>query len=285
MTITVELMGELYTIWSEKKWEFPTPKHERETFENLCALLDRLTPEQQQLALKLTKAYSKYSFTDYQRLIIDALSKISSDHTENIEQVILAPLVDKGDNSLRRSKSGHTLPYVAEHIAIAAGSQFANKKIIALSGTDTIESKLNRSSPSLLIFLDDFVGSGDTAKAVVRNWQNKVFKDDKIIVVCLVAMEHAIKDLSTYRIEVLCAETINKGISENPEITDKTTAYQLIDSIEATLDIAEDELRGYKKSEALISLIRTPDNTFPIYWCTKQKSGSSWPAPFPRPLT
>lgn len=284
MAITVELMGELYAIWSGKNWEFPTPKIENETFESLCRLLDQLTSEQQELALKLTKAYSRYSFTEYQGLLITAFSKITASHLEGMQQVVLAPLVDKGDNSLRRSKSGHTLPYAAEHIAALATGELSTKKITALSGTDTIEGKISNDTPTLIIFLDDFIGSGDTAKAIVRNWQSRIYKKDRILVVSLVAMEHAVQLLSGYNIEVLCADIIRKGIAQNTDIADKDVAYQIIDSLEAELDIQDDQRRGYKQSEALISMIRTPDNTFPLYWCPKRKDGTPWPAPFPRPF-
>jgi hypothetical protein len=39
---------------------------------------------------------------------------------------------------------------------------------------------------------------------------------------------------------------------------------------------------GYNQSEALITLTRTPDNTFPIFWKDHRKKGKKFKAPFPR---
>lgn len=38
---------------------------------------------------------------------------------------------------------------------------------------------------------------------------------------------------------------------------------------------------GFKESESLISLLRTPDNTFPIFWNNYKKNINLRP-PFPR---
>jgi hypothetical protein len=40
--------------------------------------------------------------------------------------------------------------------------------------------------------------------------------------------------------------------------------------IEEKLNVEKKYLFGYKRSEALISLIRTPNNTFPVFWKTYQ---------------
>jgi hypothetical protein len=52
--------------------------------------------------------------------------------------------------------------------------------------------------------------------------------------------------------------------------------------IEEMLAISSKFKFGYKKSEALISLDRTPNNTFPLFWCKKKRDGESWCAPFYR---
>lgn len=40
---------------------------------------------------------------------------------------------------------------------------------------------------------------------------------------------------------------------------------------------------GYKESEALVTMTRTPNNTFPLYWFeAKLDKNNKWQAPFPR---
>jgi hypothetical protein len=52
-----------------------------------------------------------------------------------------------------------------------------------------------------------------------------------------------------------------------------------MEHIEKNLDIPDDYLFGYKKSEALVTMIRTPNNTFPVFWYNKKNEDN---APFPR---
>ncbi len=51
-----------------------------------------------------------------------------------------------------------------------------------------------------------------------------------------------------------------------------------MESIEKKIKPHKNEKLGFKSSEALITLIRTPNNTFPVFW--KQKKDRI--APFPR---
>ena len=39
---------------------------------------------------------------------------------------------------------------------------------------------------------------------------------------------------------------------------------------------------GYNDSEALVTLLRTPDNTFPIFWKEYKKNGKKFEGPFSR---
>lgn len=39
---------------------------------------------------------------------------------------------------------------------------------------------------------------------------------------------------------------------------------------------------GYKKSEGLVTMIKTPNNTFPFYWYEGKRDGKFMMAPFPR---
>jgi len=318
--IDINLLGELQGLWSSKNWVFQTEETKATAFNNLCAMFALLSPPQQQLVLRLTQSYSLHSYTGYQSLLIHAFAKITNSQIGNADQIILAPLINSGDDKFKRSKSGHLLPYIAEHVAIPLHQNMKSLKIVSLVSPDAIPNFLSEEKKSLIILLDDFIGSGDTAKTAVQHLEininnsrvdknrgaqnksfisrliNKVkqacktyrpykigFNDNyEILVVGLVAMNHAVKRLSTFNIHVLSAEEIYKGIEENQAITDKAWAYKLIDEVEATLKINRDERRGYMKSEALLTMIRTPDNTFPIYWCKTQNNGSSWPAPFPR---
>ena len=79
----------------------------------------------------------------------------------------------------------------------------------------------------------------------------------------------------------------NKGMSEKYHGVELKDMIKLMEEIEEILGQDEkfdrDYKFGYKSSEALVSLIRTPNNTFPIYWYnTKISNSKKWNAPFPR---
>ncbi|SFX48136.1 hypothetical protein SAMN03097694_2405 [Janthinobacterium lividum] len=280
--LNVQVLGQFVKIWSEKNWKFPTKGDSDRAFETFSQLLSELNEEEQQLLLELTRSYSRYGFTDYQGLLINAFSKINKSYLIGMEQVLLAPLLNPSDDLRRDAKSGHALLYPAEHVAIPTNENFIGVPVNALSTTDSISENLNGKA-TLVILLDDFIGSGDTAKNCVLACMDKITKNDRLIVVTLVAMSHAIAHLfDNYGILIVSGEISAKGIAANANIVNKKRAYQIIDGIEQKINVSRDYRRGYNKSEALISMMRTPDNTFPMYWCNRRDGGGTWPAPFPR---
>ena len=71
-----------------------------------------------------------------------------------------------------------------------------------------------------------------------------------------------------------------KGISDKYTLTQKTRALSLMESIEDWLNVADDYRFGFGRSEALVSMLRTPNNTFPVYWLDKKSL--DYKSPFPR---
>ena len=51
----------------------------------------------------------------------------------------------------------------------------------------------------------------------------------------------------------------------------KKNNIKLMTQIENKLKIDKNFSFGYNRSEALISLIKTPNNTFPVFWFTNKK--------------
>jgi hypothetical protein len=54
-------------------------------------------------------------------------------------------------------------------------------------------------------------------------------------------------------------------------------------SIEELLEVESNMRFGRNQTEALIKMMRTPNNTFPVYWEERKlKNGTFFYAPFPR---
>jgi hypothetical protein len=280
-TLDLQTVGELTSIWTSKKWEFVSPEESSQAFDWLCSMFEQIPKDLHWVALNLIRSYSLYSFNRYQSLLISALSMIQIVGYENIERVVFSPLLNPSDDRRLNAKSGHTLPYLARYTPLPNGSFIKTLKTDAVASPSAIPEYL-KSGPTLVVLLDDFIGSGDTAKNAVFKCQELIRAEDKILVVGLVVMTKAVSTLEGYGIKLIYGALELKGIEENELFPDKKPAYAMIDIVESAFDIHKDERWGYNKSEALVTMLRTPDNTFPMFWCTKNLDGTSWPAPFPR---
>lgn len=68
-----------------------------------------------------------------------------------------------------------------------------------------------------------------------------------------------------------------KGISDSSR--DVAKEILIMEEIEKNIGVKEKFKFGYGRSEALVKMIHTPNNTFPIYWLSNNKN--KYP-PFPR---
>ena len=89
-------------------------------------------------------------------------------------------------------------------------------------------------------------------------------------------MNEGVKILNSNGYTVYSAVQCNKGLSENGTIEQ----IEMMKSIEDQIRIDEVFRFGYHSSEALVKMMRTPNNTFPIYWFHKRNRNKY--APFPR---
>ena len=178
------------------------------------------------------------------------------------------------------AKSGSTLLYPSKN--------FIKRKYLVTSAEsydsiDILKKTINTRKKSLVIFVDDFIGTGETAIKALDNYLlNYAVSDDEVIIVSLVSLQTGIKLINDYGVDVFNALTMERGISDSPTIADKPRALDIIDKIEERLKVRLDCRRGYKGSEALVSLDKTPNNTFPVFWTNAKVDGEKWPAPFYR---
>lgn len=202
------------------------------------------------------------------------VDNLLGDYTE----IIIAPLMYDHDAEDHSLKSGHLVGYLSHLFPFSTRLGITVKRI----STKHALPSLLKDGKKFIILVDDFIGSGDTAKNSIAHCKSVMRSDDKLVVLTLVGMEHALQELQSIGVQVVCGEQVKKGIKENDDISNKNIAYSVMDAIEGNLEIDPMFLRGYDQSEALVTLLRTPDNTFPIYWCRKAKNSKVWPAPFPR---
>ena len=141
---------------------------------------------------------------------------------------------------------------------------------------------------SILILVDDFVGTGETAIDVCKIFLDKTYSGSKlnpesVFIVSIVAQSEGVIKVKKELNVNLVSDTIrDKGISDGYSSNAVAEKIELMLSIESKIcskKFLKKYSLGYGKSEALVSFMnKTPNNTFPFYWFETETKI----APFPR---
>jgi hypothetical protein len=73
-----------------------------------------------------------------------------------------------------------------------------------------------------------------------------------------------------------------KGISDYYHSPIREEKTRIMKEIEKLIRMKKRFSLGYNSSEALFTLIKTPNNTFPVFWKEYKKNGVIFEAPFQR---
>ena len=86
-----------------------------------------------------------------------------------------------------------------------------------------------------------------------------------------------------YGVEIYTSVLRNKGITDNYSEQEVQEKKEQMKRISKRFKVKDKNLYlGYKESEGLVSMIKTPNNTFPFYWYEGKREGKLSLAPFPR---
>lgn len=280
-----ETVQRLAQIFDSKDWPMHNPDSldDPGLFDRFCQLFSMLSPAEQELMMLLTEDFFRCTFYHYPYLMRSALGQLDPLLVNRAERVFLLPLVSPQDAERGESKSGDFLLYPALRHVIPSLPLLRNKDVKAIETLTALNRHHSNRHNSLLLFLDDFIGTGETASKTLDAYRRLYgVEDDSVVVVALVAQERGMNAIRDLGFEVVAAHVRKRGISDSAKISDIGEAFAIMDAIEGELLVVQQYRRGYGQSEALVKMIRTPDNTFPAYWWTKTREGTPWPAPFRR---
>ena len=274
-TIKTEVINRLRFIFRTKEWNI-----DDELFENYCKLLGFLNEKEIDLILRLTEDYLHCKFYQYEPLIKNLLKQIIVEYRHYLGNIFLLPLIKFKD--IGSVKSGNFLLYPAK-IELEKIIKRDKTQTFALENPNLLKRKHSERKNSLILLLDDFIGTGNTAEEAIDFYYNEIaVQSDKIIIAALVAQDAGVKKISDLGIEIYVAIRRKKGITESERLDDIDKAVKIMEELEEKIGV-DDYLRfGYKRSEALVTMLRTPNNTFPVFWHDNKANGSIWPAPFRR---
>jgi len=277
----------LKKIFQEKGWvgmdEF------NNFFENYCLFMEKLDSNQHELVKDLTSDFLWLRSSDYYKHLKNTLLKLSNYQFLNLDTVYIIPLLAKSDRDANKTKSSGTVAYNCQNPLLKYSDIFSNTTFRIIDSLDRlpkVSTLKNRKNPILLI--DDYIGSGDTALEALNEVLNiKHYDNETLFVASLVCQETGLKVINGKGYEVLTDIIRRKGISDKYEGKELNRNIELMKSIEKILELDpkfEAKYKfGYKSSEGLVTMTRTPNNTFPIYWFQAQiDKTEKWKAPFPR---
>jgi hypothetical protein len=274
--VSAEMLLKLERLFEELHWETKNDY----AFERFCQTLEFLDIEQQEILLELTGKFLRIDISSHLTYIRKALQEIHNETLRNINTIYVSPLIAKKD--LGKSKSSIMIARLLISRELRAKDILNVQNLVLVDRLSNFE-LMRENHDWLLLFVDDFVGTGETAEEALEEFlQDTSIDQQKIIVMSLVAQESGYNKLRGKGIKFVCAELRRKGISDQYPSPIRERYIDIMTSIEKLIRVKEDFRLGYKASEALVTISRTPNNTFPVYWLEKKTQGKKFIAPFPR---
>ena len=250
-------------------------------FNRFCERLCTLDAEEQRLVIELTRRFTAIGGAEYPQLILKLMNRLHSQKLPVFSEagkVFILPLIAPEDRG--RTKSSSVVWYHCREELIRYSLLLADKKVLYHDIEEASQIK-NLKTNELVILVDDFVGSGETAVSAV-NWFTDSFGTDpkQIIILSIAALEMGIDHVRQKTgVEIYAYYNFRKGISDYYSDDQRVGCLRTMKGIENKLKVSSKFRLGFAQSEALISLIRTPNNTFPVFWKSKDLPS---PAPFSR---
>lgn len=278
MNLTPIVFSQLKEIFDSKKW-FEN-LYSDTIFDSFCTLCSRLNDEQQSLLLDLTRRYNWFTFNNYQIIYSKQFENLYKNNS-NCKRIILFPIHKQIDEDV--TKSGNCVLYLMKtsvvHNPVLQNVKIESKELFS----DLEPSKLKLNPNDLFVLLDDYIGTGKTLRDTIDNIKlsNSKISNNNLAVVTIVSQFESQSLLSSQRIQLFAHLVVKKGITDFYMGDELKRQIEVMESIERLLK-PNNYSFGYKKSEALVTLLRTPNNTFPIYWHEYEVNGDYIKCPFRR---
>jgi len=272
MTEYTEKMTQLFL---NKNWCNPASKN---SLKEIILLGENIDSDSRAMLYELTVKFEKITWNDYLNRLFDSLNLINFDDAffSNINNIYLLPILKDSDKD--KAKSPQSTTYAFSDEDLECHPFFQKFNILRESERNTIKSIKNDNNYRIML-IDDFIGTGGTAIKYLDEISSKYQTiKDNIFFIFIAGMEEGINFLTSKGYKVYCGYIQAKGISDIQEAEKKDKYIELMNKLEKKFSIIDKFHFGYGHSEALIKMIRTPNNTFPIYWDKKKNKH----APFKR---
>ena len=254
-----QILNKAKSIFVKMGWEYEG----QQKFERFCETLALLTEEQMELYIELTQKFLVYEdVSSYRVGIINVFSKLKMD---DLTKIYVYPLLAEED--FKKNKSSKFLHYQFRDSRFELPDNVDNKLVFLERPGEGLPKDINSNEKLLIVLVDDFIGTGETALGAVNYLcDKKGINKNKIVVLSLVAQQKGIDAIEAAGVVVHSHIVRNKGITDNYVDGIRSKYITIMEKIEKLLNVEEAYQFGYGRSEALVKVTRTPNNTFPVYW-------------------
>lgn len=274
---------ELISVFKEQNWDIEeSTAGENSVFDMFCKRLEELESDaDRELMLELTRKYLVVNLEEYGKYMVDVFRKFIDRNKDKIgktEVIHMFPVQDKDYPA--KTKSGNVMCYLFQGNLMRRFDEFRNKRIRIIETFDGLEKY--KEDIECLLLVDDFVGTGDTILGCINLIEEKGIKKERIKAVTLVMQEQGRNAVEEYGVEIYSAVLRNKAITDNYSIEEAEKKIAQMKNVGKRIKAKKELYLGYKESEGLVSMIKTPNNTFPFYWHEGKRDGKLCVAPFAR---
>lgn len=275
-TLSAHQLAKLGRIYSSKNWPIITEVG-RDEFSDFCSMLECLENEERELVLSLTDSFLKVGIAEYIKNFLVAFDSMIHDLAQtDKKRIFLTPLLHP--SNIGKPKSSIALYYQVKSLLHDLRMKHSQYRIFFMDNlSSAFDPKLAISDSDVICMIDDFIGTGETAIEVIDYMSNLGILNDSIIILSLVGQSIGVERIHKFA-KVYVSLLRNRGISDLSDNVDDKIKIML--EIEQKMKVDKEFGLGYGASESLVKMVRTPNNTFPIYWFTKSKSIPK--VPFPR---
>jgi hypothetical protein len=269
----------LFNIFVKKKWT----DHQlyESVLTNFSNLILNLSDHQRDLVLELADKYKWMNMNEISASLTRVMQSVEDKKLNTCKRIIVFPIMKPEDEE--KIKSGHSVLYMIRGLKPFL-AKYNHIEIIELLRYDQIsEHNFSPGTGDIIFLVDDYLGSGETVDVTLLNvMANKNIKYEQLNIITIAAQNDTINHVKKMNIPIYYDFIGSKGISDTYSGESLDEKIKIMLEIEKMIPGSTLFSLGYNQSEALITLTRTPDNTFPIFWKDHRKKGKKFKAPFPR---
>lgn len=283
-TLSDKFIIKLASVFEKHNWVIEESNtREYSLFDMFCERLEELENDSDRdLMIELTHNYLWVELGEYEKYMTDVFRKFlekNKDWLKNIEVLHIFPVQDK--NYPEKTKSGNFMCYLYQGLVMRKFKEFHDKRVRIIETFEGLEQY--KDDIKCLLVVDDYVGSGDTLLGCLDLIKEKGIKKEAIKTLTLVLQQYGRHVVEEYGVEIYYSVLRNKAITDNYSVEEAKEKIAQMKEISKKIKVKDENLYlGYKESEALVSMIKTPNNTFPFYWHECKKEGKITIAPFAR---